>query len=264
MKIITLILMTGLFIVGQAYAAAPAITAVQAAASGSTDIVDNAAVSVEINNSIYTFENNPRLAEALAPVALQQSWYWPASTLSRLNSSRPEQQRQAVIQQLEALQGKAGPALQQQFAALQSQISSWQLAERILIPIDYDLARAKAPFNPRFEPGSYKLQLVARPEQVQFWGAVLRPIAVAHSGATAIAAYLPAVEHSAFADKSVVYLIQPNGSIAEVGVAGWNQQHTEAMPGAEVFIPFATGWFSKDINKLNQDLLALALHRVAQ
>jgi hypothetical protein len=254
--------MIGLFIVGQTYATAPAITAGKTAGSNPTDSVDNAVVRVEINNSSYTFVTKPRVADVLAPVALQQNWYWPASTLYRLNSSGPQQQRQAVIQQLEALQRKAEPALQQEFAALQSQISSWQLAERILISVDYDLARAQPPFNPQFEPGAYKLQLVARPEQVQFWGAVVRPIAVAHSGVTAIASYLPAVERSAFADKSVVYVIQPDGSITEVGVAGWNHQHIEAMPGAQVFIPFAVGWFGKDIDTLNQNLLELALHRV--
>lgn len=254
--------MTGLFIVGQAYAEAPEITAVETAGSGSTASEENAVVSVEINNSSYTFATAPRLAEVLAPVALQHNWYWPASKLYQLNSIGPEQQRQVVIQQLDALQQKAEPALQRQFAALQSQILSWQLAERILISIDYDLARAKAPFNPRFEPGTYKLQLDARPEQVSFWGAVNRPLAIAHSGATAIAGYLPAVERSVYADKSVVYIIQPDGSITEVGVAGWNLQHIEAMPGAQVFIPFAVGWFGNDIDTLNKNLLELALHRV--
>lgn len=233
-------------------------------------VADNkAAVRIEINHQNYTFKTEPRLAEVLAPVALQQNWYWPAAKLYRLNSSglnsnEPEHLREKVLQQLQALQRKAEPALQQQLTTLQSQISSWQLAERILIPVDYDLARAQAPFNPRFEPGAYKLQLVSRPETVLFWGAIEKPLTLTHSGATAISDYLPSVVRSDFADKSYVYIIQPDGRIIRAGVAAWNQQHSEAMPGAQVFIPFADGWFGADLDSLNKSILALVLHRVVE
>jgi hypothetical protein len=223
-----------------------------------------ATVEITLNNTFYQFENQPRLDEVLAPIALQQSWYWPATSLYRLNNSDIEQLRVALLQQIDELKLHVAPVLQTELTALQLQLKSWQLAERIAITIDYDLARAQAPFNPRFEPGVYKLQLFTRPTTVVFWGAVQKTLTLSHSGATAVAEYLPALQRSAFADNSTVFIIQPNGQIIETGVASWNRQHSEAMPGAQVFIPFASDWFSSDMNKLNKNLLALALHRVAE
>ncbi|KKO49354.1 hypothetical protein VT06_07565 [Arsukibacterium sp. MJ3] len=228
-----------------------------------------ATVEITLNNTVYQFENEPRLDEVLAPIALQQNWYWPATKLYRVNNSDIEQQRIALLQQIDELKLHVGPALQTELTALQLQLKSWQLATRIVITIDYDLARAQAPFNPRFEPGVYKLQLFARPSTVVFWGAVQKTLTLSHSGATAVAEYLPALQRSSFADSSTVFIIQPNGQIIETGIALWNRQHIEAMPGAQVFIPFATAnftamWFTADMDTLNKNLLALALHRVEQ
>ncbi|MDX1538527.1 capsule biosynthesis GfcC family protein [Arsukibacterium sp.] len=228
-----------------------------------------AAVNIEINHQNYNFKTEPRLVEVLAPVALQQNWYWPAAKLYRLNSSglnsnEPEHLREKVLLQLQALQRNVKPALQQELAALQLQIKSWKLAERILIPIDYDLARAQQPFNRRFQPGNYKLQLVSRPVTVLVWGAIEKSLTLTHSGATAVSDYLPSVMRSDFADKAYVYIIQPDGRIIRAGVAAWNQQHLEAMPGAQVFIPFAESWFGADMNSLNKSILALALHWVVE
>ncbi|MAD74868.1 MAG: hypothetical protein CML20_08790 [Rheinheimera sp.] len=237
------------------------------------------AVIVDINNSAYNFEVEPRLSEVLAKKGLEQNWYWPASKLYRLdntklNSTRlnssllasnsPEHLRSTVLQQLETLAASAKPELQTELNALKFQVANWQLAQRILIPIDYDLARAQAPFNPKFDTGVYKLQLMVRPETVQFWGAIEKDVVVPHNGATSISEYLTAIERTAYADASVVYVIQPDGTVIKVGVANWNRQHIEAMPGALVFVPFESEWFSSELEQLNQNLLALVLHRVVQ
>ncbi|WP_213999984.1 capsule biosynthesis GfcC family protein [Arsukibacterium sp.] len=252
MRIFKIILTTGLLLVGQAEAVTLA------------DATQSAAVRVEINNTTYPFDTKPRLATVLAPVALQQNWYWPGSRLYRLNSSEPEQLRTLVLQQIEDLKQSAKPALQSELAAVQLQIKSWQLAKRILIPIDYDLARAQAPFNPLFDAGDYKLQLVERPDQVLFWGAIPAPVTLPHKGAVAVGDYLSDIARTTSADKSTVFVINPDGSMLEVGVGAWNWQHTEVMPGGQVFIPFASSWFSADMKQLNENLLALALHRVEQ
>lgn len=233
-------------------------------AASPPNAVNEATVNIEINHQHFAFITEPRLAEVLAPVALKQNWYWPATKLYRLNSLEVEQQRTAVLAQLQTLQDTFKPPLQQELAALQLQIKNWQLAKRIVIPVDYDLARVQQPFNPRFQSGSYKLQLVNRPDTVLFWGATVKPVVVTHSGATAVSDYLPSIVRSDFADKSYVYIIQPDGRIIEVGVAAWNQQHIEAMPGAQVYIPFADSWFGADMNSLNKSILELALHRVVE
>lgn len=240
------------------------LTLGQANAAATDSNVEKSAVTVDINNSDYVFHSEPRVAEVLATVALQQNWYWPASKLFLFDSSEPEQLRTLVLQQIEQLKRSAKPALQAELMAMQLQIKSWQLATRILIPIDYDLARAQAPFNPRFDAGNYKLQLVERPDKVLFWGAVPASAELAHKGAVAVGDYLSDIVRTPSADTSIVFVINPDGSTIKVGVGSWNWQHIEVMPGGQVFIPFANSWFSSDMEKLNENLLTLALHRVEQ
>jgi hypothetical protein len=222
----------------------------------------NATVMVQINHDHFTYPEPPTLVEVLQPVALTSQWYWPAAKLYRVSAPQLEQQRSAVLQLIEQLKQNAPLAVKSELSALQYQLKQWRLAERVVIPIDYDRARIEVSFNPRFEPGQYLLQLQKRPSTVQFWGALQNSLTVNHRGVTAIADYVAALSYSEFADTSVVYLIQPDGRIEKSGVASWNRQHVEAMPGAQVFIPFASSWFNADMQRLNDSLLALARHRV--
>lgn len=289
MKFLTLVAVSFGVLVSQISSSVSAELAAPAAVGTVVSPANNVSVTVEINNSTYVFDSEPRVSEVLARVALKQNWYWPASKLYRLEKTdlngfhlnetglnstsldtskvknhSPEELRATVLQQLAQLQQSAQPALQPQLTALQLQVTGWQLAKRVFIPIDYDLARAQAPFNPRFEPGIYKLQLVERPDSVVFWGAVAKTSTLVHRGATAVADYLPAIDRPAYADLSLAYIIQPDGKLIKTGVASWNRQHVEAMPGAQVYIPFASEWFGSELDNLNQNLLALALYRVEQ
>lgn len=223
-----------------------------------------ATVDIIINQQTFQYSHSPRLDEVLAPVALQQHWYWPGAKLYRLDNPAIEQQRQQLLELLLQLQQQAPTELQAELFALQQQLASWRLGQRVFIPIDYDLARAQQAFNPAFEPGRYKLQLQQRPDTLLFWGALQRPLTLEHLGGAAISAYLNALPRSAVADKSWAVIIQPDGTVVNTGVAAWNHQHLEAMPGAQVFIPFAAGHFNTDFTLLNTKLLALALHRIEQ
>ena len=222
----------------------------------------NAAVAVQVNQQHFDFATPPTLVDVLKPVALTTRWYWPAAKLYRLSVPTLEIQRSDVLQLLEQIKADATAAQQSQLSALQYQIKQWRLAQRVVMPIDYDRARIEASFNPRFEPGQYLLQLVKRPQTVKFWGALDNSLTLNHRGVTAIADYVAALSYSELADRSEVFIIQPDGTVLKSGVAAWNRQHIEAMPGAQVFIPFSFGGFSPATQRLNDSLLALALHRV--
>jgi hypothetical protein len=222
----------------------------------------NAKVEIEVNNNFFQYETPPTLAEALEPVALTSRWYWPVAKLYRLSAPAPEALRIELLQLVEQIKLDAPASVVSQLNALQYQVKQWRLAERVLIPIDCDRARLEVSFNPRFESGQYVLQLVNRPQTVQFWGALKNSLTLNHRGGTAIADYVSALSLSDLADPSLVYVIQPDGRILKSGVASWNRQHIEAMPGAQVFVPFALSWFRADMQRLNSSLLALALHRV--
>jgi hypothetical protein len=222
----------------------------------------SANVVIQVNARHFEYQSPPSLVDVLEPVALTSRWYWPAAKLYRLSVSTPEKQRTEVLQLLDQIKRDAPTHVESQLNALQFLIKQWRLAERVVIPIDYDRARIEAAFNPRFEPGQYLLQLVKRPQSVQFWGALHNSPTFSHRGGTAIADYVAALSYSDLANLSEVYVIQPDGRIVKSGVASWNRQHVEAMPGAQVFVPFSSTWFGSDMQRLNDSLLALALHRV--
>jgi len=224
-------------------------------------LVKNTSVTVTVNQQQYTFTERPRLVEVLAPQALSQPWYWPASKLFLLNA-KPEMQRQQLLQQLQALIATTNQQLKPGLAALQKELTGWQLGQRIPIRIDYDLARADAALNPRFEPGQYQLLLTERPTGVRFFGAVPYSVTMKHIDATTVQSYLVGLPLLSVADPQFVVVIQPDGRILNAGTQSWNWQHLEVMPGAMVYIPFATGWFSADFSALNKHIPALAVHRM--
>ncbi len=223
-----------------------------------------AQVNVQINGVEYHFAGNPRLTEVLIPVALQAKWYWPAATLYKLSSDTAQLQREQLLQTLADLKTRysTNTELQAALVSVERQVKAWQLAERIAIPIDYDFARVREQMNPRFDNGSYLLKLPLRPKVVRVFGAVLREVAVTHQNSSKTSHYLAGIERSPLASTEDVILLQPDGSRLAVGVAYWNRQHTEAMPGAQLFIPFKTQLFNADLALLNQQLEHLAMHRI--
>lgn len=219
-------------------------------------------VEVKMGSAEFTFEQRPRLTEVLAPVALQQAWYWPASKLFRLDSLELEQQRSEALALISALVLDADDEAKLLLQRLATELSAWQLAEKIPLNIDYDLARAKLAFNPLFESGNYRLQLSVRPVEMPVWGAVTKSINLPLRSATSVQAYLAAVPSHSLADASRVYVIQPDGNVIEILHGAWQQERLEVMPGSTLYVPFAQGFFSKDFAKLNKKLLALAVNRM--
>jgi len=223
-----------------------------------------AQVSVKINGAEYQFAGNPRLSDVLAPVALQAKWYWPASALYKLGGNKPVMQQQQLLKNINELKQQYATD-SDVFAALTSverQVAAWQLAERVTMPLDYDLARLRQNFNPRFDSGNYLLALQPRPQVVHVFGAVQRAVAVTHQSSAAAAYYLSNIEPSPLAANHEAIIIQPDGNRLVVGVAYWNQQHAEVMPGAQLFIPFKAQLFGREFARLNEQLEQLAMHRI--
>ncbi|MCC5450243.1 capsule biosynthesis GfcC family protein [Rheinheimera sp. UJ51] len=219
-------------------------------------------VNVTINHQAYSFETAPRLAEVLKPLAEQDDWYWPATRLYRANSPFIEQQRQQTLDFIAQLIDTTDMPLRALLAQLHVDIKSWNLAERVPLTIDYDLARTVPAFNPRFEKGSYQLFIAKRPTDVHFWGAIPITVSLPHRSAAPASSYITELQQNQFKDTDRVFIMQPDGEVIEVGVQLWNKQHIEIMPGSMVFIPFATHWFTSELTELNRQLLALAVHRI--
>lgn len=222
----------------------------------------NNTVSITVNGQINNFDYSPRLTEVLAPVALTQEWYWPASRLYRIDNTEPEVLRKQVLDKLAQLSLEAEKPLKQAYQLLAEDIKDWRLAKRLAISLDFDLARVNPAANPRFEPGQYHLTLSTRPTQVHIFGAINRTVEVPHLGSAFVQQYVSQLPLSAFADKQRVWIMQPDATFNEVLIQSWANQSAQVMPGAVIFIPFAANIFNKDIDRLNTLLLALAVNRV--
>lgn len=219
-----------------------------------------AEVKVTINQQTFDFAESPRLSEVLAPVALTNNWYWPAAKLFRLDTSHAETVREQVLMDIARISRFADRKQASILARLAAEIRYWKLAQRIILPIDYDLARINPAANPKFDAGAYHLLLSPRSEQILIFGAINRTLSLSHVGAMSAFEYLQFAALTASASKQELWLIQPNGHI--VKLAKLDALPVAPMPGAMIYVPFSTLLFSTDMDKLNSSIIALAVNRV--
>ena len=221
----------------------------------------NANVSIQLNKELYQFEHNPRLVEVLAKVATEKQWYWPAAALYRLDSSLAEQQRNNIIEKLKLIR----LSLSEQHAArvtyLIEQIKLWQFADRVNVPIDFDAAQMNVNNNPRFENGSYRLDLILRPTTAQVIGLTTQSLSVDLTEAQCAHQYIHQLVPN-LANKDFAYLIQPNGVSIKIGIAYWNTNCVDIMPGSQIFLPLPESQFFHENRLLNEQIVALAKNRI--
>ena len=62
------------------------------------------------------------------------------------------------------------------------------------------------------------------------------------------------------ADKSVAYVVQPDGVVQTIQYAYWNEQPVYLAPGAIVFMAFYS--LPSEYSTLNQDIVDLLRHKV--
>tara|TARA_R110002167_G_scaffold20405_15_gene74707 strand:- start:5910 stop:6662 length:753 start_codon:yes stop_codon:yes gene_type:complete len=223
--------------------------------------ISSAQVSIQINQHKFDFTASPRLAEVLSPIAYQDNWYWPAARLFRSDTHEALTLRNSVIAKLKFLQLSLNNDSAVLVDELIQQINSWQLADRILINLDYDRAQTNPQLNPQFEQGQYKLDLVTRPTSFTVFGLVRQPVVIDLTDNMCAHNYI----NSAFSqleNKDFVYLIAADGRIDKIGIAYWNAGCVDIMPGSQIYLPFNESQFFSDNRELNRQIVELALNRI--
>ncbi|AXT38488.1 hypothetical protein D1814_07300 [Alteromonas sp. BL110] len=221
-------------------------------------------VSVMVNKQTYQFDRPIRLSSVLSIVADNGDWYWPTASAFDLTNPTAEREKEIALSQIRELlasfdkDSDTHKALQNLF----EQVSSWTVSTRIDMPISYNRARLFFEENPMFQPGKYWIRLNGRPNVVHFSGAVIKPGAYQHQSDTSIYTAAHTVEKAVDADRSVVYVIDPTGNIEEKGIAYWNLDFAQLMPGSQVYVPISSELFSNKLKQLNERVAALAVHRV--
>ncbi|MBR9784779.1 hypothetical protein FJN14_00100 [Alteromonas mediterranea] len=227
-------------------------------------LADEDTVSIMINKQTYQFDRPIRLSSALSIVADNGDWYWPSASAFDLTNPKAEREKEIALSQIRTLltqfdkDSETHVALQN----LYEQVASWTVSTRIDMPISYNRARLFFEDNPMFQPGKYWIRLNGRPNVVHFSGAVVKPGAYKHQSDTSVYTAVHTVKKAVDADRSHVYVIDPKGNIEEKGIAYWNLDFAQLMPGSQVYVPISSELFSDKLKQLNERVAALAVHRV--
>lgn len=227
-------------------------------------MANDAVVTVRINKQTYLFDRPIRLASALSIVADNGDWYWPAAAAFNLTDPSAANEQDAILMQIRDLLSRFDKDSETHKALdnLYQQVASWTVSTRINIPISYNRARLLIEENPMFQPGKYWIRLNGRPNVVHFSGAILKPGAYQHLSDTSIYTAVNTVKKASDADRSHVYIISPSGQVEQRGIAYWNLDFSQIMPGSQVYIPISNELFSNKLKRLNERVVALAVHRV--
>ena len=227
-------------------------------------LADEDTVSIMINKQTYQFDRPIRLSSALSIVADNGDWYWPSASAFDLTNPKAEREKEIALSQIRTLltqfdkDSETHVALQN----LYEQVASWTVSTRIDMPISYNRARLFFEDNPMFQPGKYWIRLNGRPNVVHFSGAVVKPGAYKYQSDTSVYTAVHTVKKAVDADRSHVYVIDPRGNIEEKGIAYWNLDFAQLMPGSQVYVPISSELFSDKLKQLNERVAALAVHRV--
>lgn len=210
----------------------------------------------------------PRLSEVVVAVNSMPDLYWPAARLYNISEAQLkaiESQRQQLLQQLVGLQQYYTQHNQLDLAAaaeqLQQQVSQWQLAEQLLLPLDPDRVRVKAELNPLLRAGHYLLQVAPRPTRLVVTG-LAQQQSLPLLNATDATEYARLLTRLAGGSKSFLYIL-PAGKtpiLAKTGI--WNSKRQEIAAGSMIFLPFEQRLLPAEFSEINLQIVKVLQHRV--
>ncbi len=186
-----------------------------------------------------------------------QSVYWLGAALLDLNNiSGLETSRRNVLNILEQMNKTShnGTQLKQ----LIQYLRDLKLGQRVKQPLDIDLIRINDAYNAKID-GRYQLILPARPTTVTLLGAISHNDEQAWQARKESREYVQQAGLLDDAEKSFVWIIQPDGEAIRQPVGYWNHQAQDIAPGAILYVEFSN-LFDGYAN-LNKDIIELLKNR---
>lgn len=181
-----------------------------------------------------------------------------------------EAKKRNVLNQLEAF------AVEEPEANLvRQQLASFQYLNRVFIELDRNAVISQSDKNPLLVSSShtnkpsdsqtqaFSLYLPQRPTSIQLMGAMKESVTMNLIEHGTLNDYLDALPNGFIgesADKSVAYVVQPDGVVQTIQYAYWNEQPVYLAPGAIVFMAFYS--LPSEYSTLNQDIVDLLRHKV--
>lgn len=166
---------------------------------------------------------------------------------------------------------------------VKQQLASFQYLNRVFIELDRNAVISQSDKNPLLvssshtnKPSSaaikrastsqtqaFSLYLPQRPTSIQLMGAMKASVTMNLIEHGTLNDYLDALPNGFIgesADKSVAYVVQPDGVVRTIQYAYWNEQSAYFAPGAIVFMAFYS--LPSEYSTLNQDIVDLLRHKV--
>lgn len=181
-----------------------------------------------------------------------------------------EAKKRNVFNQLDAF------AIEEPEAKLvKQQLASFQYLNRVFIELDRNAVISQLDKNPLLVSSShinkpstsqaqaFSLYLPQRPTSVQLMGVMKESVKlnlIEHGTLNDYLDALPSGFVGESADKSVAYVVQPDGVVQTIQYAYWNEQPVYLAPGAIVFMAFYS--LPSEYSTLNQDIVDLLRHKV--
>ncbi|PHX05745.1 hypothetical protein VSPL_26860 [Vibrio splendidus] len=158
---------------------------------------------------------------------------------------------------------------------VKQQLASFQYLNRVFIELDRNVVISQSDKNPLLVSSShtnkpsasqaqaFSLYLPQRPTSIQLMGAMKESVTMNLIEHGTLNDYLDALPNGFIgesADKSVAYVVQPDGVVQTIQYAYWNEQPVYLAPGAIVFMAFYS--LPSEYSTLNQDIVDLLRHKV--
>lgn len=184
-----------------------------------------------------------------------------AKVIEQLNQlAQQEPQVRTVIAQLESFDYQARYFLDLDRNAVISQPEK----NPLLLSKDIPLSKGDALKSDKLNQAQrFDLYLIHRPTHLTMVGAVKQAHKlklIEHGQLDNYLSMLPEGELLDIADKSIAFVIQPDGHVDEVDYAYWNSKQAYFAPGAIVFIAFDS--LPSEFSTLNQNIIELLRHKV--
>ena len=230
-------------------------------ASGSVTQADNIHISgAVLQPGSYQWHAEARLRDATVSGQVRADAWFLGAALLRDSALEPQQRLKAGVlfdlrvNKLHA-RNENNITLLELVERLEQQVANMPLTGRI--PAELNPFQLLIPrHNQLLEPGD-RLVYPTRPAHIRVMGAVAADCELAFDPALTLRNYLRQCPVYPGVDRNLVHVIQPDGSVEEVGIAHWNAQPVNLAVGAVIYRPVNPGRLSPDTPEMNADIAAL-------
>lgn len=236
-------------------------------------------IDLPLQGVTLEYKANVRLLQVLDDANANSSiGYFPLSaqlfdkTNTEANETNKdiEAKKRNVFNQLDAFSVEEPEA-----KLVKQQLASFQYLNRVFIELDRNAVISQSDKNPLLVSSShtnkpsdsqiqaFSLYLPQRPTSIQLMGAMKESVTMNLIEHGTLNDYLDALPNGFMGesvDKSVAYVVQPDGVVQTIQYAYWNELPVYLAPGAIVFMAFYS--LPSEYSTLNQDIVDLLRHKV--